>query len=143
MKMKVALLAVAIVAAAMIQPAFAADHACCSSAPAAGAAQTAKSEAPAKSDEAIIAEQKASYPLDTCVVLGGKLGEHGPAVDYVYKGRLVRFCCRGCIATFEKDPQKYLSKIDAAAKEKAKSKADTKTEAGRAASKPAVHVNPR
>jgi YHS domain-containing protein len=79
-----------------------------------------------KIDEAIVAEQKPTYPLSTCVVTGEKLdgGEMTP-VDYVYKNQLVRFCCKNCIKTFEKDPDKYLSKLHAAA---ATNKQDTKTE---------------
>jgi YHS domain-containing protein len=125
-------IAIVAMAAAMAwtSVAFAEGHNCCGAAPAATAPANhgaAKSAAPAKGDDAIIAEQKAGYPLDTCVVLGNKLGEHGDAVDHVYKGRLVRFCCAGCIATFEKDPQKYLGKIDAA-KAKAEPKAGTKSD---------------
>jgi len=67
----------------------------------------------AKLDEAVIAKQKASYPLDTCVVMGGKLGPE--SVDYVSGNRLVRFCCRGCIDAFRKDPLTYLGKLDEAA----------------------------
>lgn len=65
----------------------------------------------AKLKEAIIKEQLPSYPLKTCVVSGEKLGEMGKVIDYVYKGRLVRFCCNHCIKDFEKDPEKYLAKI--------------------------------
>jgi len=32
----------------------------------------------------------------------------------------VRFCCKDCIAQFEKDPQKYLKIIDDAAAAKSK-----------------------
>ena len=72
------------------------------------AAETPK--APAKAD---------TYPLDTCVVTGAKLGgEMGKAVKYDYKGREIRFCCQGCIKTFEQDPAKYLKKLDDAAKAK-------------------------
>ena len=68
-------------------------------------------------DKDIIEKQKPSYPLKTCVVTGEKLdGEMGPAIDYVYKGRLIRFCCKGCIKKFEKDPEPYLKKLDEAAK---------------------------
>jgi len=96
------------------------------------AAAPAKAEAPAKGDEAVIAEQKDSYPLNTCVVLGNELGKMGAPYDYVYKGRLVRFCCKGCVSTFEKDPNKYLSKLDAAAKEKTKPAPEAKTDASSA-----------
>ncbi|MCG3181239.1 MAG: hypothetical protein BIFFINMI_03614 [Phycisphaerae bacterium] len=60
-----------------------------------------------------------SYPLDVCVVSGDELGgEMGPPVIYHYQGREVRFCCKSCIPEFEKDPAKYLAKLDAAAKAK-------------------------
>ncbi len=74
----------------------------------------------AKEDAALVEKQKAAYPVDTCVVTGKKLGEHGAPVDYLYKGRLVRFCCAGCISSFEKEPAKYLAKLDEAAKGKDK-----------------------
>jgi len=83
---------------------------------AATAAPQVKPATPAANDAEIIAQQKPSYPLDVCPVTGQKLGQHGDPVDYVYKGRLVRFCCSGCIGAFEKEPAKYLAKIDEAAK---------------------------
>ena len=63
-----------------------------------------------------------AYPLTTCVVSGEALegGDMGGPVEYTYKedgkpDRLVKFCCKMCIAKFKKDPAKYLAKIDAAA----------------------------
>ena len=68
-----------------------------------------------KIDEAIIAQQKDHYPLDTCVVMDQvELGEMGDPVDYVYGNRLVRFCCGGCVSAFEDDPEQYIKKLDAA-----------------------------
>jgi len=67
-----------------------------------------------KLDEAVIAEQKKQYPLETCVVGGGRLGSMGDPVDYVMHNRLVRLCCRGCIASLRKDPLKHMARIDAA-----------------------------
>jgi YHS domain-containing protein len=75
----------------------------------------------AKLDAAVIAKQLPNYPLETCPVLGGKLGGMGEPVNYVYQGRLVRFCCAGCISTFEANPFIYLAKIDRAAKPPTKS----------------------
>lgn len=66
-----------------------------------------------------------SYPLQTCVVSGEKLGEMGKPYDLIYKekdggketDRLVRFCCKGCVKDFNKEPAKYMSKLnDAVAK---------------------------
>lgn len=68
----------------------------------------------AKLDAAVVAKQLPAYPLSTCPVLGGKLGAMGAPVDYVFQGRLVRFCCKGCIAKFDAEPFKYLAMIDAA-----------------------------
>ncbi|MBU0507607.1 hypothetical protein KKH27_02040 [bacterium] len=68
-----------------------------------------------KLDKAIVETQQDHYPLETCVVSGEKLGGMGEPTNYVYQNRLVRFCCDGCIKTFEKNPEKYLGMIDAAA----------------------------
>ena|SRR5476651_1406716 len=76
------------------------------------------------------AEAKAAYPLTVCVVSGDKLGgDMGLPVDYLYKekgkpDRLVRFCCKDCIADFAKEPAKYLKKLDEA--NAAKAKTDSK-----------------
>lgn len=90
---------------------------CCKSCPAKFEANPAKYIA--EIDKKIIAKQTGSYPLSTCVVTGEKLGAMGKPIDYVYKNRLVRFCCKSCIEKFNADPAKYLKKIDSA---KAKSK---------------------
>jgi YHS domain-containing protein len=57
---------------------------------------------------------KETYPLDTCIVSGSKLGAMGDPVIYKYEGREIRFCCSGCISKFEKDPKTYLKKMDEA-----------------------------
>ena len=65
----------------------------------------------AKPDERVVED---TYPLDTCVVSGGKLGSMGEPVVYECEGREVRFCCAGCVKQFEKDPETYLKKLDEA-----------------------------
>lgn len=75
----------------------------------------------AKVDEAIIRQQLPGYPLATCLVSGDAFGgEMGEPIHKVYQNRLVRFCCKDCLAPFEKDPARFLAKLDAAviAKEK-------------------------
>jgi YHS domain-containing protein len=68
-----------------------------------------------KLDAAVIEAQKPTYPLKTCLVMDDDaIG--ADAVDYVVANRLVRFCCDGCVTEFEKNPQKYLTKLDAAKK---------------------------
>lgn len=65
--------------------------------------------------DAVVAAQAKRYPIDWCVVSGDKLGGDGEIIDHVHQGRLVRLCCKGCIKEFQKDPQKYLGILDAAA----------------------------
>ena len=82
----------------------------------AGPAAFAADAAPAKA--------KADYPVTTCIVSGDKLGAMGESVEYIYKekgqaDRTVLFCCKDCIADFEKEPAKYLKKLDEAAAAKA------------------------
>ncbi len=65
----------------------------------------------AKLDKAYADAQRAAYPIDTCVVAGGKLGSMGDPVEIVAGTQLVRFCCAGCLPKFKADPQNYLSKL--------------------------------
>ncbi|MCX6935373.1 MAG: hypothetical protein NTZ01_04150 [Verrucomicrobia bacterium] len=62
------------------------------------------------------AELAKTYPLTTCVVSKDELGAMGETVNALYDGRLVRFCCKGCLKSFNKNPDKYLKEIDAAKK---------------------------
>lgn len=48
-------------------------------------------------------------PQTTCPVMGGKINE-GAYADY--EGKRVYFCCRGCISKFQKDPAKYVKKLE-------------------------------
>ena len=59
---------------------------------------------------------KEAYPLTTCLVSGEKLGEMGEPYVIQYEGRTVKFCCKNCLKKFNKDPKKYLAKLDEAAK---------------------------
>ena len=54
------------------------------------------------------------YPLKTCIISGDKLGEMGDPFVYEYQGREIKFCCKGCLKDFKKDPAKYLKMIDEA-----------------------------
>jgi len=56
------------------------------------------------------------YPLDHCIVSGDKIGEMGKPYVTNYNGQEIKFCCPDCVKDFNKDPQGYLKKIDAAAK---------------------------
>lgn len=49
----------------------------------------------------------------TCPVSGEKLEDKSVFVDH--EGRRVAFCCKKCRGTFNEDPKKFLSKLDAPA----------------------------
>ncbi len=68
----------------------------------------------AKLDSLIIARETPHYPLTTCLVSGGKLGEMGPPHDMVFNNHLIRFCCSGCVATFQANTAEYLGKLEGA-----------------------------
>lgn len=78
--------------------------------------EAAKDEYWAKIDEQIIKDQAPYYPLTICVLSGEPLVENGEdiAINYIHRNRLVRFCCRGCVRDFLKDPEPTLKKLDAA-----------------------------
>ena len=65
-------------------------------------------------DAAVIKAQKATYPIDTCLISGEKLGGMGDIIDVVHGTRLARLCCKGCLRGFKKSPAKYMAKVDAA-----------------------------
>ena len=54
------------------------------------------------------------YPLEVCIVSGEKLGEMGKPIVIVHEGQEIKFCCDKCQPKFEKDPAKYLSKLEPA-----------------------------
>jgi hypothetical protein len=56
------------------------------------------------------------YPLKTCVVSGEKLGEMGTPYVLTHEGREVKLCCKSCLKDFNKEPAKYVKKIEAAEK---------------------------
>jgi YHS domain-containing protein len=67
-------------------------------------------------NEALAAEQKPYYPMDTCVVSGEPLTEKDKdiAQDVLIGNRLFRVCCKSCIKALRKEPGKYLAELDAA-----------------------------
>jgi YHS domain-containing protein len=67
--------------------------------------------------ESIFAETNAVPDLMTnCPVSGDKLGEMDKPFAFTYKGQEVKLCCKGCKKNFDKDPAKYIKKIEEAGK---------------------------
>ncbi len=69
-----------------------------------------------KLDAIMIEYQLPFYPVSTCIISGEPLIEDGEdiAVDRIYKGRLIRFCCKSCVSDFKKNPEATLAALDAA-----------------------------
>jgi|GEM_PF-144414 hypothetical protein len=75
------------------------------------------------------ADKPKPYPLQTCVVSGEKLGgDMGKPHVFTYQDREIKLCCQGCLKTFNKEPAKYIKKLEEA--EKAKAKSDNATAKG-------------
>jgi YHS domain-containing protein len=68
-----------------------------------------------KIDEQIVVSQLAYYPMQTCIISGAPLGSMGEPDNYIYRNRLVRFCCDSCRDGFQKDPETHLAALDKAA----------------------------
>jgi hypothetical protein len=75
------------------------------------------------------AKKPKPYPLQTCVVSGEKLdGDMGKPFVFTYKdkkvkddtGREIKFCCKDCKKDFDKDPAKYIKKLEEAEAKAAK-----------------------
>jgi len=73
----------------------------------------------AKVDSMIADQQRALYPLTTCVVMTDEplVGEDGKdgATELVIGNRLFRVCCAGCGKKVAKDPAAFAAQLDAAA----------------------------
>jgi YHS domain-containing protein len=67
------------------------------------AAASAAEEAPAK-----------PYPLKTCVVSNELLDSMGKPYVFAHEGQEVKLCCKQCKKDFDKEPAKYIKKIDEA-----------------------------
>lgn len=53
------------------------------------------------------------YPLKTCVVSDEALGgDHGEPYTFVHEGQEIKLCCKPCLKDFNKEPAKYLKKIE-------------------------------
>ena len=60
------------------------------------------------------AEKGKEYPLDTCVVSGETLGEMGKPFVFEHDGKEVQLCCKSCKKKFDKDPEKFMKKLEEA-----------------------------
>jgi len=56
------------------------------------------------------------YPLDKCIVSDEKLDSMGKPYVFTHEGQEIKMCCKSCLKDFNKDPKKYLKKLEAAGK---------------------------
>jgi YHS domain-containing protein len=67
-----------------------------------------------KIDARIVEQQLPYYPMTTCPISTEPLDAMGTPVNHVHNNRLVRFCCKGCLKAFRKDPAASLATLDEA-----------------------------
>src|SRR3954468_5798136 len=58
------------------------------------------------------AEKAKPYTLKTCPVSDEKLGDMGDPYVFTHDGREIKLCCKGCLKDFEKNPKKFVKKIE-------------------------------
>ena len=68
---------------------------------------------------AVDAPKAKAYPLDICLVTAEKLDSMGGVITVVHDGQEYKFCCKGCIKDFNKDPATFARKLVDAVKAKA------------------------
>ena len=56
------------------------------------------------------------YPLDKCIVSDEKLDSMGKPYVFTHEGQEIKMCCKSCLKDFNKDPKKYLKKLEGAGK---------------------------
>ncbi|MEW6304277.1 MAG: hypothetical protein AB1705_12440 [Verrucomicrobiota bacterium] len=54
------------------------------------------------------------YPLKTCIVADDKLD--ADAYVFVHNGQEIKLCCESCKGDFDKEPAKFLKKLEKPAK---------------------------
>ncbi|PYJ85900.1 MAG: hypothetical protein DME22_07375 [Verrucomicrobia bacterium] len=74
----------------------------------------------ADSKDAKKSEKARPYALKTCPVSDEKLGEMGDPYVFTYKDREIKLCCKDCKKDFDKNPEKFVKKIEKAEKKTAK-----------------------
>tara|TARA_Y100000588_G_scaffold125746_1_gene137776 strand:- start:35 stop:403 length:369 start_codon:yes stop_codon:yes gene_type:complete len=67
-----------------------------------------------------------NYPLKTCLVTDEELTSMGKPYVKVWNGTTIKLCCEGCMEDFEKEPKKFLAKLESAKKEEVPTQAPAK-----------------
>jgi hypothetical protein len=73
-----------------------------------------KDPAPAPAPAATKASKAKPYALKTCLVSDEKLGgDMGEPYTFTYKDREIKLCCKDCRKDFDKNPAKFMKKLEA------------------------------
>ncbi|MCW5555511.1 MAG: hypothetical protein KIS67_25530 [Verrucomicrobiae bacterium] len=51
------------------------------------------------------------YPLDKCIVSDEGFN-HGDPYVFVHEGQEIKLCCKSCLPDFEKEPAKFMAKLN-------------------------------
>src|SRR5262249_23744362 len=63
------------------------------------------------------------YTLKTCIVSDEKLGgDMGEPYLFTFQGREIKLCCKDCKKDFDKNPTKFIKKLETAEKKAGESK---------------------
>lgn len=52
-----------------------------------------------------------AYPGDLCLVSDEKLGSMGEPYVFTEEGMEIKFCCRGCVGSFNRNKAEYMAKL--------------------------------
>jgi len=78
-------------------------------------ARAKSKEIRASIERAVIARDRAHWPVKECPVSGEAYDESkAKTVEFVYGTRYVKLCCESCVMAFEYDPAVFMKDIDAA-----------------------------
>lgn len=77
--------------------------------------EPAPAPAPAKPGETAPAAKP--YTLETCLVSDEKLDSMGKPYVFVHEGQEIKMCCKSCLKDFNKEPAKFLKKLEEKSKE--------------------------
>jgi len=58
--------------------------------------------------------QRPTYAMTSCIVCGDGMDPKAEAIESVYLNQYVKFCCRECLASFNKNPETYTGNLTAA-----------------------------
>lgn len=61
-------------------------------------------------------EKVKPYPLKKCLVSDEDLGAMGKPYVFTHEGREIKMCCKSCLKDFNKEPAKYIKKLEEAEK---------------------------